>query len=251
MTLTDKRFAGKTVLITGASRGIGHAAAAAFAAEGAHLILAARTRGGLEEADDAVRKAGGSATLIELDLRDGAKIDALGPSLFERFKHLDVLIANAGILGTLGPVTHVTETDWNSVLAVNLTANWRLIRTLDPLLRRAEAGRAVFLSSSLAVSARAYWGPYAVSKAGLETLVRVYANELASTPMRANLLDPGATRTAMRAKAMPGEDPNTLPEASALAPILVAMSHSSFDGNGQLVRAVDHELYPAAFRKRR
>lgn len=239
------------MLITGASRGIGHAAAIAFAEEGAQPILVARTRGGLEEADDAVRRAGSTATLIELDLRDGAKVDALGPSLFERFKHLDVIIANAGILGTLGPLNHVTDADWNSVLAVNLTANWRLIRTLDPLLRRAEAGRAVFLSSSVAMSGRAYWGPYAVSKAGLETLVKVYANELASTPARANLLDPGATRTAMRAKAMPGEDPGALPEASALTPILLAMSHPAFSGNGQLVRAVDHELYPVVFRKQR
>lgn len=248
---TLQHFAGKTVLITGASRGIGRAAAVAFAGQGAHLILVARTRGGLTEADDEVRAAGGTATLIEMDLTDAGKLDALGPSLLARFPQIDVLIANAAMLGPLTPITHVSAKDWASVIDLNLSVNWRLIRSLDPLLQRASAGRAVFVTSSAARSCRAYWGPYAVSKAGLEALVTVYAKEVASTPLRVNLLDPGATRTAMRAKAMPGEDPNTLPEASALAPILVAMSHSSFDGNGQLVRAVDHELYPAAFRKRR
>ena len=245
----EKRFAGKTVLITGGSRGIGRAAAVAFASEGASLILLARTRGGLEEADDEVRAAGGAATLIEFNLGDGAKLDALGPSLFQRFGHIDVLIANAGILGPLSPLPHISDADWNSVLAVNLTANWRLIRTLDPLLRRADAGRAVFLSSGAAHSCRAYWGPYAVSKAGLEALVKVYANELASTSVRVNLLDPGATRTAMRAKAMPGEDPARLPPAAALAPIILAMAAASFTGNGEVVRAAAHELYPTALQR--
>ncbi len=238
-----KRFSGKTVLVTGASRGIGRAAAVAFAAEGAHLILIARTRGGLEEADDEVRAAGGVATLIEMNLADGARVDALGPSLFVRFPQLDVLVANAGILGTLTALPHVSDADWNSVLNINLTANWRLIRTLDPLLRRAEAGRAVFLSSNAARSCRAYWGPYAVSKAGLVALVKVYASELASTAVRANCLDPGATRTAMRAKAMPGEKPETLPPPDVLAPIILAMAAPSFTVNGTVVRASDHELY--------
>ena len=237
------------MLVTGASRGIGRAAALAFAREGARLILIARTRGGLEEADDEVRGAGGTATLIELNLGDSAKLDALGPSLFDRFGHIDVLVASAGILGPLSPLPHISDSDWDAVLTVNLTANWRLIRTLDPLLRRADAARAVFLSSGAARSCRAYWGPYAVSKAGLEALVKVYANELASTPARVNLLDPGATRTAMRAKAMPGEDPLTLPDPAVLAPIILAMSLPSFAGNGEVVRAADHELYPAAFRR--
>lgn len=246
----NRRFVNRTVLITGASRGIGRAAAAAFASEGARLILLARTRGGLEEADDEVRRAGGSATLIEIDLRDDAKLDRLGPSLFERFGHLDVLVANAGVLGTLTPLTAVSDADWAGVMAVNLGANWRLIRSLDPLLRRADAGRAVFLSSGLAHSCRAYWGPYSVSKAGLEALVKVYANELATTQVRVNSLDPGIARTAMRAKAMPGEDPSSLPDPAVLAPIILAMSLPSFDANGALVRAEVHELYPPAFRRR-
>ena len=246
-TITTHPFAGKTVLVTGASRGIGRATALAFAKAGAHLVLLARTRGGLEEADDEVRAAGASATLIELDLADAGLVDGLGPSLFPRFGQIDVLVANAGILGTLSPLPHVTEADWNGVLAINLTANWRLIRTLDPLLRRAAAGRAIFLSSNAARSCRAYWGPYAVSKAGLEALVKVYANELASTPARANCLDPGATRTAMRAKAMPGERPESLPEPAAIAPIILAMALPSFMGNGEVVRANEHELYPRQF----
>ena len=247
---SQRRFSGQTVLVTGASRGIGRAVAVAFAREGAQLILLARTRGGLEEVDDEVREAGGSATLIELDLRDGGKLDALGPSLFDRFKQLDVLVANAGILGTLSPLPHISDADWNDVMAVNLTANWRLIRTLDPLLRRAGAARAVFLSSGAAQSCRAYWGAYSASKAGLEALVKVYANELASTPARANLLDPGATRTNMRAKAMPGEDPQALPGPALLAPVILALSHTTYTGNGQVVRAGDHELYPSEFRRR-
>lgn len=245
-----KRFANRTVVVTGASRGIGRAVATAYASEGAQLILIARTRGGLVEADDEVRQAGGSATLVEMDLRDGSKLDALGPTLFQRFGHVDVLIACAGVLGTLGPLPHLSDADWNDVLAVNLTANWRLIRTLDPLLRRAEAGRAVFLSSGSAHSCRAYWGPYAASKAALEALVKVYANELASTPVRANILDPGVARTAMRAKAMPGEDPDMLPGPSVLAPVILAMSLPGFTNNGTLVRAEDHELYPPKFRRR-
>jgi len=244
-----RRFAGRTVLITGASRGIGKAAALAFAREGAKLILLARTRGGLEDTDDAIRKSGSSATLVEIDLRDGARLDALGPSLFERFGHLDVLIANAGILGTLSPLPHITDKDWTDVLAINLTANWRLIRTLDPLLRRAEAARALFLTSGEARSCTAYWGPYAASKAALEALVKVYAGELASTPMCANLLDPGVVRTQLRAKAMPGEDPNTVPDALALSPIILAVSLPTFTSNGLIIQAQDHDLYPPQFRR--
>ena len=248
ITEPTPRFAGKTVLITGASRGIGRAAALAFAREKAHLVLIARTRGGLEDVDDEVRAAGGTATLIEMNLADEAKVDALGPSLFERFPHLDVMVANAGILGTLTALPHVSDADWSQVLNTNLSANWRLIRTLDPLLRRAMAARAVFLTSNSARSCRAYWGPYAVSKAGLEALVKVYANELASTSVRVNSLDPGATRTAMRAKAMPGEDPMSLPDPAALAPIILSMALPSFMMTGTVVRASEHELYPRAFK---
>ena len=237
-------FQDKTVLITGASRGIGRATAIAFARQGAHLILIARTRGGLEEADDEVKAAGGTATLVEMDLTDAAKLDALGPSLLPRFPHVDVLIANAAILGPMTPLTHVSAKDWASVLDINLTANWRLIRTLDPLLQRAPAGRAVFVTSNAARSCRAYWGPYAVSKAALEALVKVYAKEVATTALRVNLFDPGATRTAMRAKAMPGENPQSLPPPEAIAPIIVSMCAPSYDANGEIVRAIEHPLYP-------
>ncbi len=217
MTATRSAAAPRTVLITGASRGLGRAAARAFAAQGDHVILVARTRGGLEEADDEVRKAGGTATLVPLDLQDGDKVDALGPSLFARFPHLDVLVANAGILGPITPVSHVQDKDWTEVLSVNLTANWRLIRTLEPLLKRSVAGRAIFVTSKAASQPNAYWGPYAASKAALEALVKSWAAELANTPVRVNLLSPGGVRTGMRAKAFPGEDPKTLPSPEVVA----------------------------------
>lgn len=238
-----RRLAGRTALVTGASRGIGLATARALGAEGAHVILLARTRGGLEEADDEVRAAGGAATLVELDLMDGERLDALGPSLYQRFPHLDILVANAAILGPMSPLGHISAADWDKVIATNLTANWRLIRSLDPLLRKAPAARGVFLSSGAARSCRAYWGPYAVSKAALEALVKVYAAEVASTPVRVNLLDPGATRTAMRAKAMPGEDPATLPPAEAVAPVIVAMALPEYVDNGMVVRASEHPAF--------
>ncbi len=243
-----QNFKNKTVLITGASRGIGRATAIEFAKQGAHLILIARTRGGLEEADDDIRAAGGTATLIEMDLTDAAKLDALGPSLVPRFPHLDVLIANAAILGPMTPLTHVSAKEWASVMDINLTVNWLIIRTLDPLLQRAPAGRAVFVTSNAARSCRAYWGPYAVSKAGLEALVKVYAKEVATTPVRVNLLDPGATRTAMRAKAMPGENPETLPPPEAIAPIIASMAEPEYLANGEVVRANEHPLFPGRFR---
>jgi NAD(P)-dependent dehydrogenase (short-subunit alcohol dehydrogenase family) len=244
--MTAKRLAGRIALITGASRGIGRAAAAAFAAEGAHVVLVARTKGGLEEADDEVKAAGGTATLVTLNLAHGDKLDALGPSLYERFKRLDILIANAAMLGPLSPLGHIKTEDWQRTLDINLTANFRLIRTLDPLLRLSEAGRAVFVSSGAARRCRAYWGPYSVTKAALEALVRTYASEIASTSVRANILDPGIVRTAMRAAAMPGEDPTTLVPPSAVAPVLVAMSLPEYTDNGALVEAPRHPLYHPA-----
>ena len=176
MTASSQSATPRTVLITGASRGIGRAAAAAFARNGDHVILVARTRAGLEEADDEVGKAGGTATLVPLDLTDGDKVDALGPTLFPRFPHIDVLVANAGILGPITPVSHVQDKDWAEVLGVNLTANWRLIRTMEPLLKRSAAGRAIFVTSGAATNPRAYWGPYAASKAALEALVKSWAH---------------------------------------------------------------------------
>ncbi len=232
------RLAGRIALVTGASRGIGAAVARRFAAEGAQLVLVARTVGGLEELDDRIREDGGQgATLVPLDLREFDAIDRLGASLYERFGHLDVLVGNAGVLGTLSPVGHIEPPGWAEVMDINLTANWRLIRSLDPLLRRAEAGRAIFVSSGAAATAHAYWGAYAVSKAALEMLVKTYAAELAKTNVRANLIDPGAVRTAMRAKAFPGEDPETLRTPEAVAETFVELAEAACTKNGKVVRA--------------
>jgi NAD(P)-dependent dehydrogenase (short-subunit alcohol dehydrogenase family) len=232
------RLSGRVALITGASRGIGAAVARRFAAEGARLILAARTVGGLEEVDDQIRQAGGErATLVPLDLGNGAQIDQLGAAIFERFKRLDILVGNAGAAGTLSPVPHVSPKDWDEVMAINVTANFRLIRSMDPLLRQSEAGRAIFVTSGLAQRAIAYWGPYAASKAALEMLVRVYAAEVGKTNVRVNLLDPGVVRTAMRAKAFPGEDPNRLPAPDAITERFVELAEAACTLNGERVQA--------------
>ena len=232
------RLAGRIALVTGASRGLGAAVARRFAAEGARLVLVARTVGGLEEVDDAVRRAGGEpATLVPLDLRDFDRIDQLGASLYERFGRLDVLVGNAGVLGTLSPLGHVAPKTWTEVLEVNLTANWRLIRSLDPLLRQSEAGRAVFVTSGVTARAHPYWGPYAASKAALESMVRTYAAEAAKTSLRVNLLDPGVVRTALRAQAFPGEDPATLPAPETVTEAFVELAAADCTKNGELVRA--------------
>jgi NAD(P)-dependent dehydrogenase (short-subunit alcohol dehydrogenase family) len=231
------RLAGRIAVITGASRGIGAAVAKRFATEGAHVVLIARTVGGLEELDDAIKGAGGSATLVPLDLRDLDRIDPLGPALYERFGKLDILVGNAGLLGTLGPLSHHDAKLWNEVMAVNVTANWRLIRTLEPLLRRAEAGRAIFVTSGAAQKAQPFWGAYATSKAALEAMVRTWAAELASTKVRVNLLSPGAIRTAMRADAFPGEDPKTLRPPEAVTDAFVELALPSCTRNGEVVAA--------------
>ena len=222
-------------LVTGASRGIGRAVALALSLNGAHVIAAARTIGALEELDDEIRKGGGKATLLQVDLSKGDKIDQLGPTLFQRWGKLDIFIGNAGILGPLSPLHHVTEDAWNSVMDINLSANWRLIRTLDPLLKRSEAGRAVFVTSAASSGKYAYWGPYGVSKAGLEALVKTYAHELANTPVRVNLVNPGATRTAMRAKAFPGEDPGTQTAPDELVPMFLELVSPDCDLNGRVI----------------
>ena len=229
-----QRLAGRLALVTGATRGVGRAVALAYAREGAHLILVGRTAGALEEVDDEIRGDGGTATLLTLDLKTHDKIDALGPTIYQRWSKLDILVGNAGILGPLSPLGHVTADAWSEVLEINLSANWRLIRTLDPLLRRSEAGRAIFVTSGAAAAPRAYWGPYAVSKAGLEALVKVYAHEVENTPVRANLVNPGPTRTGMRAKAFPGEDPASLKPPEHVAETFVKLAEVACTDNGRL-----------------
>jgi NAD(P)-dependent dehydrogenase (short-subunit alcohol dehydrogenase family) len=230
--MTSKRFEGRIALVTGATRGIGRAIALFLGREGAHVVAVGRTQGGLEEIDDEIRSAGGAATLVRLDLKRATEVDSLGPALFARWGRLDILVASAGVLGPITPVGHVSDQDWAETLDVNLTANWRLIRTLDPLLRCSDAGRAVFLTSGAAVRPRAYWAPYAASKAGLEALVKSYADEVANTALRVNLANPGPTRTGMRAKAMPGEDPMTLPSPEAQAARIVELVLPSVASNG-------------------
>lgn len=232
------RLTGRIALVTGASRGIGAAVAERFAAEGALLVLVARTVGGLEEVDDAVRTAGGrAATLVPFDLRDFDKIDQLGASLYERFGRLDVLVGNAAVLGSLSPVGHVPPAVWAEVMDVNVTANWRLIRSLDPLLRRSEAGRAIFVTSGVASGLFPYWSPYATSKAALEMLVRIYAAEVTKTDLRVNLLDPGVVRTRMRAQAFPGEDPARLPAPDSVAGLFVDLAAADCRRHGEVLRA--------------
>lgn len=230
-----KRLEGRIALITGASRGIGRAVALAFAREGAHVVLLARTQGALEEVDDEIREEGGSATLLPLDLRNGEKLDSLGPTLFQRWGRLDILVGNAGILGPLSPLGHITTDSWLDVININLNANWRLIRTCDPLLRKSDAGRAIFVTSGASSGHHAYWGPYAVSKAGLEALVKTYAKEVERTSVRANLINPGPVRTAMRAKAYPGEDPLKLPPPEDLAPLFIELASPECTLNGEII----------------
>jgi NAD(P)-dependent dehydrogenase (short-subunit alcohol dehydrogenase family) len=227
-------LSGRIALITGASRGIGAATALALARAGAHVVAVARTVGGLEELDDAIRADGGAATLVPLDLTDTDGILRLAAALQERYRRLDVLIGNAGLVGPSSPLDHVQPNDWNQVMAVNVTANWHLIRALGPLLRRADAGRAVFITSGIVASARAYWAPYSVSKAALDVLVRTFASEMSSTPVRVNLFNPGPTRTRMRAMAMPGEDPMTLPTPDDVAAKIVDLCLPSFAETGKL-----------------
>jgi NAD(P)-dependent dehydrogenase (short-subunit alcohol dehydrogenase family) len=229
-----KPLADRIALVTGASRGIGFAFARKLAEAGAHVVATARTVGGLEELDDAVRAGGGSATLVPLDLKDVAGIDRLGAALDQRYGRLDVLVGNAGVLGPTSPLGHVEPKAWDEALAVNVTANWRLIRSMDPLLRRSQAGRAVFVTSGAASNARAYRGPYSVSKAALDVLVRTYAAETASTPVRVNLFTPGPTRTRMRAAFMPGEDPATLPRPEQVADKIVELCLPGFQETGKL-----------------
>lgn len=232
--MPDKFLQNRVVVVTGASRGIGAAVAQQVARAGGHVVAVARTVGGLEELDDAIRAEGGSATLVPLDVLDYEGIDRLGGALFERHGKIDGFVGNAGVLGPLSPLGHVAPKNWDGVLAVNVTANWRFIRSLDPLLKRSDAGRAVFVSSGAATKCRAYWGPYSVSKAALDALVRTYAAETETTAIRVNLFNPGPVRTKMRAQAMPGEDPMTLPTAEDVAKYIVELLDPAFQETGKL-----------------
>ena len=233
------RLAGKIALITGASRGIGAAVAERFGREGAHLVLTGRTVGGLEETDDRVRAAGGSATLVPFDLRDFIKIDELAAALYERYGRLDILVGNAGEFGAFSPLGHIDPALWGEVVDLNLTANWRLIRAMDPLLRVAEHGRAVFVTTGLARDALPYYGPYAVSKAGLEAMVRIYAGEVARTRVRVNLLDPGIVRTRLRARIFPGENPDKLPLPESIAEAFLPLVVEECGRHGEVLAAAD------------
>jgi NAD(P)-dependent dehydrogenase (short-subunit alcohol dehydrogenase family) len=227
-------LADRIALVTGASRGIGYAAALALARAGAHVIAVARTVGGLEELDDAVRATGGSATLTPLDVRDYPGIYRLAAALNERYGRLDVLLGNAGLGGVPSPLDHIEPKAWDDSIAVNVTANWHFIRAMGPLLKRSDAGRAVFVTSGVATSAYAYWAPYSVSKAALDVLVRTYAAETSSTPVRVNLFSPGPTRTRMRALAMPGEDPATLPSPDQVAEKILDLCLPGFSETGKV-----------------
>ena len=213
----------RLALVTGASRGIGYFTALALAKAGAHVIACARTVGGLEELDDEIKATGGSATLVPFDLADMGAIDRLGGSIFERWGKLDILVANAGVLGTISPIGHVEAKVFEKVMNINVNATWRLIRSVEPLLLKSDAGRALILSSSAAHKCKPFWGPYSASKAAVEALARTWAGETQRTPLRILSVDPGGTRTAMRAQAIPGEDPATVPHPSEVAETLLPL----------------------------
>lgn len=231
------RLQGRISVVTGASRGLGAAIAKRFAGEGSHVVLVARTVGGLEEVDDAIRAAGGAATLVPLDLTEFDRIDEMGAALARRFGRIDVLVGNAGILGTLSPMGHIETQVWDRVIAVNLTANWRLIRSFDPLLRASDSGRAIFVTSGAAGGAHPYWGAYAVSKAALEAMVKTWAGEVTKTPVKVNLVDPGALRTSMRAEAYPGEDPETVRQAGEITDTFVELAEAASTRHGEIIQA--------------
>ena len=234
MSDVDADFSGRIALVTGASRGIGYHIAKQLGAAGAHIIAVARTVGGLEELDDEIKAAGGEATLVPLDLADMAGIDRLGGAIHERWGKLDILVANAAVLGTISPVGHVEAKVFDKVMAINVTSTWRLIRSVEPLLKASDAGRAIVLSSGVAHSCKPFWGPYAASKAAVEALVRTWAAETVNSPLRANSVNPGATRTAMRAQAMPGEDPDTLPHPSDVAAKILTLASPALTETGKL-----------------
>jgi NAD(P)-dependent dehydrogenase (short-subunit alcohol dehydrogenase family) len=236
MSVGQKKLEGKIALVTGASRGIGAAVAKRYAKEGAHVIMAARSVKGLEEVDDYIKSVNGNATLVPLDLTDGSKIDQLGALIHQRFGKLDILVGNAAQLGELSPVAHIVPKVWDNVIAVNLTSNYRLIRSMHPLLNMASGGRAIFVSSGLARTTIPYYGSYAVSKAGLEMLVKLYAAENVSSNIRANLIDPGMIDTEMLAQAMPGKDKSSYPKPDDITGKFVELALESCQATGEVFK---------------
>ncbi|PJI41001.1 SDR family NAD(P)-dependent oxidoreductase [Ferrovibrio sp.] len=233
------RLKDRIALITGASRGIGAAIAKRYAAEGAHVICVARTTGGLEELDDEIKALGGSTTLIPLDLAKTEMIDGLAAPLLERFGRIDILVGNAGIFGRMTPLHQFPPNLWEEVFKVNVHANQRLIRAVHPLLFASTAGRAIFVTSTVSREIRAYWGAYAASKAALDNMVMGYAKEVAQSNIRVNLVNPGGTRSKMRAEAFPGEDPSTLPKPEDITEVFVALAEASSTRNGEWINARD------------
>ena len=231
------RLKDRIALVTGASRGIGRAVAERFAQEGAHVVATARTVGGLEELDDAIKAAGGTATLVPLDLASPNGIEELGQAIFDRWKRLDVLVGNAAVAAQLGPIAQLPPKAWEESVVLNLTANWRLIRSMDPLLRMSDAGRAIFVTSGVTKMLPAYFGAYSATKAGLEALVWTWCKEIEKTKVRANLLSPGAVRTQMRAGAFPGEDPLTVTPPEAIAGVFVDLAEAACQKHGEWVKA--------------
>lgn len=223
---------GRIALVTGASRGIGYYLSLELASRGAHIIAVARTVGGLEELDDHIVKCGSTATLVPLDLHDMEAIDRLGNAIYERWQKLDILVANAGVLGTIAPIAHVEAKTFEDVFQINVISQWRLIRAVEPLLRQSDCARAILLSSGIVHKPRAFWGPYAASKAAFEVLGRCWADEMKHTSIKVNMASPGATRTAMRAQAMPGEDPATLPTPEEIAQKIAILSSPELTRTG-------------------
>ncbi|MBN9669985.1 SDR family NAD(P)-dependent oxidoreductase [Roseibium aggregatum] len=237
----ERDFEGRIALVTGASRGIGYQLARQLGQRGAHVIALARTVGGLEDLDDEIKAAGGQTTLVPLDLTDFEALDRLGAAIYERWKKLDIFVGNAGMLGVLSPIGHIGPKDFETVMAVNVTANWRLIRSLDPLLRQSDAGRALLLTSIQARTCSAFWGLQSISKAAVEAMARTWANESLQTAMKINLADPGPTRTGLRAKAMPGEAPESLPSPAEVAEDLLELVKPDVPETGRLYDRVSRE----------